>query len=166
MPDGVVLLNPTPRKSGARDNSIAGMGTLVLEWTRLSDLTGNDRYARLAQKGEEYLVHPRGKPEPFPGLVGWHVSTETGEFTDDRGGWSGGTDSFYEYLMKMYLYDPEAFGEYKDRWILAADSTMEYLASHPTSNENLTFLSQYSGTTTYPRSGHCRSPLSSQDLTI
>ncbi|KAH6895941.1 glycoside hydrolase, family 47 [Thelonectria olida] len=157
VPDGVVMLNPDPRISGAKENSIAGMGTLVLEWTRLSDLTGDQKYAKLAQKGEEYLIRPRGVKEPFPGLVGWHVSTETGEFTDNQGGWSGGTDSFYEYLIKMYLYDREAFGEYKDRWILAADSTIKYLASHPTSNKNLTYLMQYSGTTTYPRSGHLAS---------
>ncbi|KAH6988604.1 glycoside hydrolase family 47 protein [Ilyonectria destructans] len=157
VPDGIILLNPTPRKSGAKDNSIAGMGTLVLEWTRLSDLTGDQKYAKLAQMGEEYLIHPKGIPESFPGLVGWHVSTETGEFLDNRGGWGGGTDSFYEYLIKMYLYDPEAFAEYKDRWVLAADSTIKYLASHPTSNKNLTFLSGYSGTTTYPSSGHLAS---------
>ncbi|KAI5463631.1 glycoside hydrolase family 47 protein [Mariannaea sp. PMI_226] len=157
VPDGEIFLNPKPRRSGSDSNSIAGMGTLVLEWTRLSDLTGDPKYAKLAQRGEKHLIRPKGVPEPFPGLVGWHVSTKTGEFVDNQGGWGGGTDSFYEYLIKMYLYDPKQFAEYKDRWVLAADSSMKYLASHPTSNKALTFLAGYSGTTTYPSSGHLAS---------
>ncbi|KAL6415890.1 mannosyl-oligosaccharide alpha-1,2-mannosidase 1B-like protein [Ilyonectria robusta] len=157
VPDGVIYLNPEPRISGARTNSIAGFGTLVLEWTRLSDLTGDKKYAKLAQTAELYMLRPTGSPEPFPGLVGHQVSTETGKFVDSNGGWGGGTDSFYEYLIKMYLYDPEEFVEYKDRWVLAADSTMKYLASHPTSRKDLTFLSGYSGTRTYPSSGHLAS---------
>lgn len=156
VPDGVIYLNPEPRISGARTNSIAGFGTLVLEWTRLSDLTGDKKYAKLAQTAELYMLRPTGSPEPFPGLVGHQVSTETGKFVDSNGGWGGGTDSFYEYLIKMYLYDPEEFVEYKDRWVLAADSTMKYLASHPTTRKDLTFLSGYSGTRTYPSSGHCK----------
>ncbi|KAH6974189.1 glycoside hydrolase, family 47 [Ilyonectria sp. MPI-CAGE-AT-0026] len=157
VPDGVIYLNPEPRISGARTNSIAGFGTLVLEWTRLSDLTGDKKYAKLAQTAELYMLRPTGSPEPFPGLVGHQVSTETGKFVDSNGGWGGGTDSFYEYLIKMYLYDPEEFVEYKDRWVLAADSTMKYLASHPTTRKDLTFLSGYSGTRTYPSSGHLAS---------
>ncbi|KAK7423251.1 Mannosyl-oligosaccharide alpha-1,2-mannosidase 1B [Neonectria magnoliae] len=157
VPDGVVYLNPEPRISGADRNSIAGFGTLVLEWTRLSDLTGNITYAALAQKGQAYLLDPTGIPEPFPGLVGHEVGTEDGKFLDSNGGWGGGTDSFYEYLIKMYLYDPEAFAEYRDRWVLAADSTIEFLASHPTTRKDLTFLSGYSGNRTYSSSGHLAS---------
>lgn len=153
--DTTVFLNPVPKRSGASTNGPAGIGTMVLEWTRLSDLTGNNTYAALVQKSQDYLVHPKGVPEPYPGLVGETLSLETGEFTDAAGGWGAGTDSFYEYLIKMYLYDPEQFSAYKDRWVLAADSTMEHLASHPTSREDLTFLMQFDGTELTPYSGHC-----------
>lgn len=155
VPDPTIILNPEPKLKGSGNNGIAGAGTLVLEWTRLADLTGNETYAQLVKKAESYLVNPTGVPEPFPGLVGEGVSLETGEFLDDTGGWGAGTDSFYEYLIKMYLYDPEEFSAYKDRWVLAADSTIEHLASHPTSREDLTFLLQFSGTTRRPNSGHC-----------
>lgn len=154
VPEGVIFLNPERRHKGSEINSIAGIGTLVLEWTRLSDLTGNDTYAQLVKKSESYLVDPTGVPEAFPGLVGWNVRLETGEFVDNEGGWGAGTDSFYEYLIKMYLYDPEEFAGYKDRWVLAADSTMEHLASHPTSREDLTFLLQFQGKNLRPSSGH------------
>jgi mannosyl-oligosaccharide alpha-1,2-mannosidase len=54
----------------------------------------------------------------------------------------------------MYLYDPDAFAEYRDRWVLAADSTIENLASHPTTRPDLTFLSLYNGQETIPASAH------------
>lgn len=156
VPAGDVILNPSPRRADSGRNSIAGFGTLVLEWVRLSDLTGDDDYAKVALKAQQYLIEPTGKPEAFPGLVGYQVSTETGEFLDSSGGWSGGTDSFYEYLIKMYLYDPDSFKTYKDRWVLAADSTIEHLASHPSSKPGLTFLAGYSGQRISTGSGHCK----------
>ena len=158
VPDGIVQFSPEVRKGGHDRNSLAGMGTLVLEWTRLSDLSGFDLYAELVQKAEEYLLHPEPKSaEPFPGLVGSQISVVDGTFLNSNGGWGGGTDSFYEYLIKMYVYDPDAFEEYKDRWITAADSTMRYLASHPTTRKDLTFLSGFSGNETHPGSGHRKS---------
>lgn len=157
VPDSLIQLNPEPKINGSTENNVAEIGTLVLEWTRLSDLTGDDKYAKLAQTAEEFLLSPTGSPEAWPGLVGTYVSIDDGSFIDSDGGWSGLTDSFYEYLIKMYLYDPKEFEHYKDRWVLAADSTMEHLASKPTSRDDLTFLSQYSGPNTIPESGHCTS---------
>ncbi|KND88626.1 putative mannosyl-oligosaccharide alpha-1,2-mannosidase 1B [Tolypocladium ophioglossoides CBS 100239] len=157
VPDPTVFLNPTRRISGSSSNNIAEVGTLVLEWTHLSDLSGNKKYGELAQKGESYLLHPTGSPEAWPGLVGSDVSTKDGSFLNSNGGWSGGSDSFCEYLIKMYQYDPKTFAEYKDRWVLAADSTIAHLASHPTTRKDLTYLSQYSGSRTIPVSSHLAS---------
>jgi mannosyl-oligosaccharide alpha-1,2-mannosidase len=145
VPDNSLYFNP-PRRAGQSTNGIATIGTLVLEWTRLSDLTNNTEYARLAQKGESYLLDPKpALGEPFPGLLGTNVDLETGQFVDDRGGWGGGTDSFYEYLIKMYQYDPDRFAVYRDRWVLAADSSIKYLVSHPTTRDDLTFLAEWQG---------------------
>lgn len=126
---------------GATTNGLAVTGTLVMEWTRLSDLTRDAQYARLSQKAESYLLDPKpAKGEPFPGLVGNGIYIENGTFADGRVSWNGGDDSFYEYLIKMYVYDPERFAKYKDRWVVAAESTMKHLASHPQSRPDLTFL--------------------------
>lgn len=88
---------------GSTTNGLATIGTLVLEWTRLSDLTGDDTYGQLAQRGESYLLNPQPQPfaEPFPGLVGTNVAIDNGSFVDNSGGWNGGDDSFYEYLIKV-----------------------------------------------------------------
>ncbi|KAI1380521.1 glycoside hydrolase family 47 protein [Hypoxylon crocopeplum] len=132
---------------GDTTNGIATIGTLVLEWTHLSDITGDDRYAEVTQVAEDYLLNVRNPEvgEPFPGLIGTDVNITDGTFTDSGGGWNGGTDSFYEYLIKMYVYDQDRFGEYKDRWIAAVDSSIKYLASHPSSRPDITFLAAYDG---------------------
>ncbi|GAB1315808.1 Mannosyl-oligosaccharide alpha-1,2-mannosidase 1B [Madurella fahalii] len=154
VPDNGLFFNP-PRKSGSATNGIATIGTLVLEWTRLSDLTNDDEYAKLAQKAESYLLRPQpALGEPFPGLLGTNVNLTTGLFVDGNGGWGGGTDSFYEYLIKMFLYDPGRFGEYRDRWIKAADSSIRYLTSHPTTRPDLTFLAMWRNQTLHFVSEH------------
>ncbi|KAK4619976.1 Mannosyl-oligosaccharide alpha-1,2-mannosidase [Fulvia fulva] len=142
--------------TGDTTNGLATIGTLVLEWTRLSDLTGDETYGQLAQRGESYLLNPQPLPfaEPFPGMVGTNVAIDNGSFVDNSGGWNGGDDSFYEYLIKMFVYDTSRFAEYRDRWILAADSSIQYLASHPSSRPDLTFLAAYKGTTTINSSQH------------
>lgn len=136
-------------------NGLAQIGTLVLEWTRLSDLINDTQYTDLAKKGEEYLLNPKpSSSEPFPGLVGSAVNVTTGLFTNANGGWSGGTDSFYEYLIKMYVYDPDRFSTYKDRWVLAVDSTISNLTQHPDGKPWFTYTAEYASTRLISESGH------------
>ncbi|KAJ5161791.1 CAZyme family GH47 [Penicillium capsulatum] len=129
---------------GASTNGLATTGSLVLEWTRLSDLTGDKQYAKMSQKAESYLLNPKpASSEPFPGLVGSNINISNGHLLDSNVNWNGGDDSFYEYLLKMYVYDPKRFETYKDRWVLAAESTIKHLQSHPKSRPDLTFLAGY-----------------------
>ncbi|TVY53891.1 putative mannosyl-oligosaccharide alpha-1,2-mannosidase 1B [Lachnellula cervina] len=145
IPSNNLYFNP-PSTDGSTTNGLATIGTLVLEWTRLSDITGNKTYAELSQKGESYLLAPKpASSEPWPGLVGTNVDINTGLFQDASGGWVGGDDSFYEYLIKMYVYDTTRFSEYRDRWILAADSSIAHIATHPSTRPDLTFLSIFDG---------------------
>ncbi|KAF2744868.1 glycoside hydrolase family 47 protein [Sporormia fimetaria CBS 119925] len=127
-------------------NSLATAGTLILEWVRLSDLTGNTTYATLVETAESHLLYPRpAAAQPFPGLLGTFLNTTSGQFLDARGGWGGSTDSFYEYLLKMYIYDPSRYSLMLDRWQLAADSTIAYLTSHPCPKPELLFPAEYIG---------------------
>ncbi|KAH7382260.1 mannosyl-oligosaccharide alpha-1,2-mannosidase-like protein [Pyrenochaeta sp. MPI-SDFR-AT-0127] len=149
-PSGVPFngLNFATRGNDGGPNGLATTGTLILEWVRLADLSGNKTYAALIEKAEQYLLRPSPpQNEPFPGLLGMNIDTTTGEFLDANGGWIGGADSFYEYLIKMWIYDPERYAELKDRWIVAADSTIQYLTSHPRPRPDLTFLASYNNRT-------------------
>lgn len=140
------IVSRTP-SSDSQTNGLATTGTLVLEWQHLSDLTHAAQYGALAQKAESYLLSPAPSWNvPFPGLLGTGINISSGLLTDATGGWNGGDDSFYEYLIKMFVYNPEKYPQYRDAWIRAADSTIKHLASHPSSQPQLTFLSSYVNT--------------------
>ncbi|KAI1871273.1 uncharacterized protein JN550_004718 [Neoarthrinium moseri] len=152
-PTGIPINNldwEPPRPKNESTNGIATIGTLVLEWVRLSDKTGQEKYGKLAEKGEAYLLNPQPQNigEPFPGLLGTDVSVANGSFVSSQGSWGGGDDSFYEYLIKMYVYDTARYDTYKDRWIAAVDSSIKYLPSHPSTREDLTFLAAWYNSTT------------------
>ncbi|KAF5544507.1 class I alpha-mannosidase 1B [Fusarium phyllophilum] len=158
IPDDEIIFNPRLRRFGNIDNSITCFGTLVLEWTRLSDLTGNQTYAKLAQRAQDHLIHPKTKQSfTLPGLIGTYVKLKDGYFGDYQAGWGGGSDSYYEYLIKMYAYDPVAFAEYGESWIQAAESSILYLASSPSTRPDLTFLGEMRGDTMIPISSHLAS---------
>ncbi|KAG5747452.1 hypothetical protein H9Q70_009872 [Fusarium xylarioides] len=158
IPDDEIIFNPRLRRFGNIDNSITCFGTLVLEWTRLSDLTGNQTYAKLAQRAQDHLIHPKTKQSfTLPGLIGTYVKLKDGYFGDYQAGWGGGSDSYYEYLIKMYAYDPVSFAEYGETWIKAAESSMLYLASSPSTRPDLTFLGEMRGDTLIPISSHLAS---------
>ncbi|CRG89284.1 mannosyl-oligosaccharide alpha-1,2-mannosidase [Talaromyces islandicus] len=139
---------------GSTTAGIAQAGTLVLEWTRLSDLTGNDTYGKLAQKAESYILRPKPSwAQPFPGLVGSTLDIASGEFTDNYVTWNGGDDSYYEYLIKFWLYDSQ-YTEYRDTWLAAANSTISELISHPESRPDLTFVNIWNNGTVIKTSEH------------
>jgi mannosyl-oligosaccharide alpha-1,2-mannosidase len=104
--NGLYPGNQTYDASDDNTNGLATIGTLVLEWTHLSDLLGDDEYARLSQRAESFLISPNPKSaEPFPGLVGTNVNITTGEFLDAFGGWIGGDDSFYGMPILAVMVD-------------------------------------------------------------
>jgi mannosyl-oligosaccharide alpha-1,2-mannosidase len=135
-------------------NTASSIGTLVLEWTRLSDITGDKRYAALVDKPMKYLLNPKPKSsEPYPGIVGTWLNLYSGNFTDDWGSWGAGGDSFYEYLIKMFAYDQARFDLNKERWVKAADSTIKHVAETPKGG-NLTIITYTTGKSLDHESGH------------
>ncbi|KAK4900490.1 hypothetical protein LTR27_002206 [Elasticomyces elasticus] len=126
-------------------STVASAGTVVLEFGRLSDITGDKRYAVLAHRAEDYLLRPSPSGEPFPGLLGSFVSVATGELVDATGSWGSSSDSYYEYLLKAYIYNVELYGTYLDRWLIAADSTMRSIGSHPYGHPEWTLLASWDG---------------------
>ncbi|KAK0275228.1 hypothetical protein LTR35_011276 [Friedmanniomyces endolithicus] len=120
----------------------ASTGTYILDWSRLSDLTGNQTYRQLAERAENYLINPSPAPV-YPGLVGTQFDIDTGRMLTFDGGFEAGVDSFLEYLLKSYQYQATATTtQYKDFWLQAAQSAREYIALHPYGFPDLTFLSQ------------------------
>ncbi|KAJ5908209.1 mannosyl-oligosaccharide alpha-1-2-mannosidase 1B [Penicillium taxi] len=140
------IVQSTTTVNGKTYNSTntAQAGTMILEYYRLSDLTGDESFRQQAQKAEEYLINPSPSPA-FPGLIGTELDTDTGNFITFDGGWEAGVDSFIEqYLIKTYVYDRDdsLSSALRDFWVTTAESSIEHIALHPYGNPNLTFLSQ------------------------
>ena len=136
----------------------ATAGTLVLEWTRLSDMLSDLSFANLTQHAEEQIMHARYSvdvEEPYPGLLGSKIDIRTGNFINAQGNWGSGSDSYYEYLIKMYVYDSTSFSTYKDKWVQAVKSSANNgVGLHPSSRRDLTFLSSWVGEYISPVSSH------------
>lgn len=74
-------------------NTVAGVGTLILEFARLSDITGDKKYVNMAQRAENYLLRPQpASGEPYPGLIGSLVSVSSGDVVDSKGSWGAFAD--------------------------------------------------------------------------
>ena len=73
------------------------------------------------------------------------MSVDNGFFLDKKGSRGALADSFYEYLLKAYIYSPQTYTKYLERWKLAADSTIRYLAGHPYGHPDWTLLPFWEG---------------------
>ncbi|GMS91606.1 hypothetical protein PENTCL1PPCAC_13781, partial [Pristionchus entomophagus] len=85
----------------------AGAGSLILEFSLLSRLTGDPIYASLARRINRILWKMRNEQT---GLLGNVVDIQSGSWTGYVSGLGAGLDSFYEYLLKAFIM----FGEEED----------------------------------------------------
>ncbi|KAL8869099.1 MAG: hypothetical protein Q9174_004524, partial [Haloplaca sp. 1 TL-2023] len=77
----------------------AGAGSLLLEFTTLSRLTGDPQYERLAKRAFWAIWDRRGST----GLVGAGIDAESGKWVSSYTGIGAGIDSFYEYAVKAHV---------------------------------------------------------------
>jgi len=99
IPFGTVNLKYGVPKNETTIACLAGGGTLAVEMSVLSELTGNDTYCQFADKAQLALQKRR---TPI-GLFGGHIDNKSGAWKTKIGGLGAGIDSFYEYQFKMYL---------------------------------------------------------------
>jgi mannosyl-oligosaccharide alpha-1,2-mannosidase len=80
---------------------VSEIGSLTLEFTRLSQLTGDARYFDAVQHVMDVFDEQQDKTR-LPGMWPVVVNAKTGVFTDYSGFTLGGmADSLYEYLPKV-----------------------------------------------------------------
>ena len=78
----------------------AGAGSLVLEFTTLSRLTGDPRFEQLAKRAF-WSVWER---KSAIGLIGAGIDAESGQWMSPYTGIGAGIDSFYEYAAKASIF--------------------------------------------------------------
>lgn len=143
LPCNTLKWNGYAEAEKCTSTGIAESGTLILEMDRLSKYTGDAKYLRLATKSMKAIAESKGV---FPGLFPQVYNPVTGEPKDDYVTWGGGSDSFFEYLIK-YAY---LIGDDKDvwipTWVNSVASSIEHLVEHPeqTKASQLTYLTDYS----------------------
>lgn len=83
-------------------SSTAEVSTLQLEFNYLSSLTGDPKYGLESMK---VLEHMRTLPK-VKGLVPIYINPQTGEFSGENIRLGSRGDSYYEYLIKVWLQNP------------------------------------------------------------
>ncbi|KAK0489042.1 glycoside hydrolase family 47 protein [Armillaria novae-zelandiae] len=115
-------------------SNIAEAGTLIIEWAALSKYTGNDTYRELADKAMRHIAKLGA---PLPGLAAQGIDPASGEFVGGYVTWGGGSDSYFEYLLKYPRLADLNDTLYVDTWLTAVDSSIKYLLRRSTVGQYL-----------------------------
>lgn len=118
-------LNFTTDRPVVDETGLAVAGTLVLEWSKLSDYTGNNTYRTFAEKSMRRLGL---LPAPFPGLPAQMVIPHTNKPNGTYVTWGAGSDSYFEYLIKYGRLTNNADAVWTKTWLTAVDSSIIHLA--------------------------------------
>lgn len=115
---------------------VAEIGSLTLEFTRLSQLTGDpkwyDAIARITDAFERQQNDTR-----LPGLWPTFVNPQGQDFTRDTSFTMGGmADSVYEYLPKQHLMLGGQTEQYKTMFQTALSSAKEHIFFRPLTPDN------------------------------
>ncbi|PWN50588.1 seven-hairpin glycosidase [Violaceomyces palustris] len=135
---------------------IAEAGTLLIEFDRLSKYTGDPKYLQYAEKAMKAIIN--SKPV-FPGLYAQNYDASTNQASNDYVTWGGGSDSFFEYLVKYaYLVGSDSSQPYLPTWVDSVKSSIRNLITSPqgTDRKDLKYLTDYSASNggNLPRFSH------------
>ncbi|KAJ7596035.1 glycoside hydrolase family 47 protein [Mycena floridula] len=115
-------------------SNIAEAGTLVLEWSTLSKLTGIDKYRNLTERSVRQIA---SLADPLPGLAAQGIDPSTGQFVGGYVTWGGGSDSYFEYLIKYARLSNTDDPIFADTWHTAVDSSIKNLLRTSTVGNHL-----------------------------
>ncbi|KAF2456528.1 class I alpha-mannosidase-like protein [Lineolata rhizophorae] len=119
---------------------LAELGSLSLEFTRLSQLTRNPKYYDAIQRISDELEASQNKTR-IPGLWPMTVNGKKMMFTADRTFTFGGmADSLYEYLAKEFMLLGGLHDQYRRMYEFAIDTAKKYLFFRPLNEQNAELL--------------------------
>eukprot|EP01125_Pyxidicula_operculata_P003047 TRINITY_DN1319_c0_g1_i2.p1 TRINITY_DN1319_c0_g1~~TRINITY_DN1319_c0_g1_i2.p1 ORF type:complete len:414 (-),score=79.17 TRINITY_DN1319_c0_g1_i2:66-1307(-) len=127
---------------------LADLGTLQIEFTKLSNITGDMIYAEKAMHVYEYLKQRQPDSKLYPV---W-IDSQTGIWTNDLVSVGAYGDSFYEYLLKLWLLSDD-FENVGDWYIETAEAIIQKLVVKV--EPDMYFIGEKGfGTTVHPDMDH------------
>jgi mannosyl-oligosaccharide alpha-1,2-mannosidase len=140
----------------------AELGSLSLEFTRLSQLTGDDKYYdAVARVSNQFEKHQNSTS--IPGLWPTRINLLDESFTADRTfNFGGMSDSLYEYFPKQHMLLGGLVPQYRKLYVGAIEAAKNFLFFRPLSPDNNDIL--ISGTVTKNAAGHFKLQPEAQHL--
>jgi mannosyl-oligosaccharide alpha-1,2-mannosidase len=138
------LVNPITKKvknynwASGTCSILSEFGTLSLEFQYLSDLTGNKIFAQKIDKIFSVLY----KVEKENGLYYNYLNQHTGKWCMKHASMGALADSFYEYLLKYWLYKNKSDTNLLNMYLNSMKSIQTHLMA-TTANTNLTYFGEY-----------------------
>ncbi|KAI3824542.1 hypothetical protein L1987_06005 [Smallanthus sonchifolius] len=134
----VVLRDHTAHAAPDGLSSTSEATTLQLEFNYLSFLTGDPKYSFEAMK---VLEHVKTLPK-FEGLVPIYVSPSSGEFSGGNIRLGSRGDSYYEYLIKVWLQQRQSNWTYLHDMYVEAVKGIKHLLVRKSKPNGLVFVGE------------------------
>jgi len=110
---------------------LAEAGTIQIEFWFLSNRTGDPKYFEKAQHVINTLdfQHPSQtlSPLPLPGQYPVYIDPKTLKSKTNHITWGGLGDSFYEYLLKMWILTGKSHDQYRRMYVESVTGMLENL---------------------------------------
>lgn len=138
-----------PDRQALEATLLAEFGSLSLEFTRLSWLTGDQKYLNAIQRITDALEAAQTQTA-LPGLWPIVVNAQTLKFDDRTFTLGGMADSAYEYLPKQHVLLGGSNDQYKNLYLNAIDPIKKHIFFRPMTPQNADILisgSVYVGST-------------------
>lgn len=126
---------------------LAEFGSLSLEFTYLSDMTGNEIYKQKIDKIFKVLDKANKK-----GVYYNYMNPKTGHWCNSDASLGALADSFYEYLLKLWVYGNKKDDKLLKTYLTAMEAAKSKLIGR--SKEGLVFAGEYSGGRLAYKMGH------------
>ncbi|KAJ1890875.1 hypothetical protein LPJ66_007232 [Kickxella alabastrina] len=114
-------------------NNLAEIGTYQLEFFRLSQLTHDPVYHKAAQRVYDVLLDrnqpKKGTTYSVPGLYPIFIDINSGKFLAGKPNLGGGSDSFYEYLIKTWALSGFKMQRSLDMWQESLKGIKKYIVT-------------------------------------
>lgn len=128
------------RQEAKKQTLLAEIGSLTLEFTRLSQLTGDPKYYDAIARITDVFAECQNKTS-YPGLWPTSLNALHKDFATGQSFTLGGmADSMYEYLPKQYMMLAGQTEQYKNMYNTALATAKEKLFFRPLTRENKKIL--------------------------